>query len=70
MKKMTITLEENLINEIATIALEDGKKKTQIMREALYNYFDERSITKTVELYKTDRLKTISHNNLKEELGV
>ncbi len=34
-KKITITLEENLIEELALMALNSGKKKTQVIREAL-----------------------------------
>jgi len=34
-KKITITLEESLIDEIDTMVAESGKKKTQIIREAL-----------------------------------
>ena len=51
-KKMTITLEENLIDELSSLALETGKKKTQVVREALQDYFDVNAVTKTVQDYK------------------
>ena len=37
-KKMTITLEDELIEELSQTAKELGKKKTQIVREALQSY--------------------------------
>lgn len=37
-KKMTITLEEELIEELDATALAMGKKKAQIVREALQSY--------------------------------
>ena len=46
-KKMTITLEENLIDELSAIALDTGKKKAQVVREALQDYFDVNAVTKT-----------------------
>lgn len=69
-KKMTITLEESLIDEIDTMALESGKKKTQIIREALQDYFDMSSVTKTVTEYKMGTLKTIKHSDVRKSLGL
>jgi len=69
-KKMTITLEESLIDEIDTMALESGKKKTQIIREALQDYFDMSSVTKTVTEYKMGALKTIKHSDVRKSLGL
>ena len=37
-KKMTITLEESLIEELNQSSKTTGKKKTQIIREALHSY--------------------------------
>lgn len=37
-KKMTITLEDELIDELSETALKLGKKKAQIVREALKEY--------------------------------
>ena len=69
-KKITITLEENLIDELGNIAMESGKKKAQVIREALQDYFDVQAVSKTVQDYKMGMLKTISHQELKAELGL
>lgn len=69
-KKVTITLEENLIDELCTVALETGKKKTQVIREALQDYFDVQAVTKTVQEYKMGTMQTVSHQNARESLGL
>lgn len=69
-KKITITLEENLIEELSSVALESGKKKTQMIREALQEYLDTMSVTKTVQEYKTGVLKSVSHEDVRKELGL
>lgn len=69
-KKMTITLEESLIEELAEIAKDAGKKKTQIVREALQDYFDVMAVTKTVQDYKMGNLETISHDDVRAKLGL
>jgi metal-responsive CopG/Arc/MetJ family transcriptional regulator len=69
-KKMTITLEDSLIEELNTLSAETGKKKTQVIREALQDYFDVNAITKTVQDYKMGTLKTISHNDMRASLGL
>jgi metal-responsive CopG/Arc/MetJ family transcriptional regulator len=69
-KKMTITLEENLIDELSSFSVENGKKKAQIVREALQDYFDVNAVTKTVQDYKMGTLKTISHSDVREALGL
>ncbi len=69
-KKMTITLEESLIDEIDTMALESGKKKTQIIREALQDYFDMNAVTKTVTEYKMGTLEPIKHSDVRKSLGL
>jgi metal-responsive CopG/Arc/MetJ family transcriptional regulator len=69
-KKITITLEETLIDELAQIAQASGKKKTQIVREALQDYFDEQAVTKTVQDYKMGNLKTVSHEDVRAQLGL
>ena len=69
-KKMTITLEESFIDELSQIALDMGKKKTQVIREALQDYFDVQSVTKTVSEYKMGTLQTISHADMRKALGV
>ena len=69
-KKMTITLEDNLIDELASLAEETGKKKAQVVREALQDYFDVNAITKTVQDYKMGMLETISHDDVRASLGL
>ena len=69
-KKMTITLEESLIAELSSVALDSGKKKTQVIREALQDYFDVNSLTKTVHDYKMGRLETVSHSDVRKSLGL
>ena len=69
-KKMTITLEENLIDELSELAKDTGKKKAQVVREALQDYFDINAITKTVQEYKMGTLKTVSHKNVRASLGL
>jgi predicted DNA-binding protein len=60
---MTIPLKDNLIEEL-------GKKKAQVVREALQDYFDIHSVTKTVQDYKMGMIKTISHDDVKKSLGL
>lgn len=69
-KKMTITLEENLIDELAILSEETGKKKAQVVREALQDYFDVNSVTKTVQDYKMGLLETVSHEDVRANLGL
>jgi len=67
---MTITLEENLIDELASLSEETGKKKAQVVREALQDYFDVNAVTKTVQDYKMGMLDTISHEDVRASLGL
>ncbi len=53
-KKVTITLEE----------------KTQVIKEALQDYFDVQAVTKTVQDYKMGTLQTVSHQNVGTSLGL
>lgn len=69
-KKMTITLEENLIDELSSLAFETGKKKTQVVREALQDYFDVNAVTQTVQEYKMGTLETKSHQDIRASLGL
>jgi len=69
-KKMTITLEDTLIDELASLSEETGKKKAQVVREALQDYFDVNAITKTVQDYKMGMLETVSHNDVRASLGL
>ena len=69
-KKMTVTLEETLIEELSDLAKETGKKKAQVVREALQDYFDMNAVTKTVQEYKMGTLQTQSHSDVRDSLGV
>lgn len=69
-KKMTITLEDTLIEELNIVAGETGKKKTQVIREALQDYFDTLAVTKTVQEYKMGTMKTVSHKDVRASLGL
>jgi predicted DNA-binding protein len=69
-KKMTITLEESLIEELSMLSEETGKKKAQVVREALQDYFDVNAVTKTVQDYKMGLLKTVSHDDVRTSLGL
>ena len=69
-KKMTITLEDNLIDELASLSEETGKKKAQVVREALQDYFDVNAVTKTVQEYKMGMLETVSHDDVRASLGL
>jgi predicted DNA-binding protein len=69
-KKMTITLEDNLIDELANLSEETGKKKAQVVREALQDYFDVHAVTKTVQDYKMGLLETVSHDDVRASIGL
>ena len=69
-KKMTITLEESLIEELGEIAQSSGKKKAQVVREALQDYFDAQSVIQTVQEYKMGTMETISHDEMKAAFGL
>jgi len=38
--KITITLEESIMEELSSVVMQSGKKKTQVAKEALQDYFD------------------------------
>ena len=69
-KKITITLEDSLIEELAEVAKNTGKKKTQLIREALQDYFDIQAVTKTVQDYKIGTLKSVSHEDVRATFGL
>lgn len=69
-KKMTITLEDTLIDELDSVAVESGKKKAQIVREALQEYFDIQAVTKTVSEYKMGTMKPLSHKDVRGIIGL
>ena len=69
-KKMTITLEESLIDELNYLSKETGKKKAQVVREALQDYFDTDAVIKSVQAYKMGMLDTVSHEDVRKLLEI
>ena len=69
-KKITISLEDSLVEELAEVAKNTGKKKTKLIREALQDYFDIQAVTKTVQDYKMGTLKSVSHEDVRATLGL
>lgn len=62
-KKMTITLEESLIEELSTAAIALGKKKTQIVREALQSYLPAMQKEQLAEAWKKENAEAIAAYN-------
>lgn len=62
-KKMTITLEEELIEELSQTALQLGKKKTQIVREALHAYLPSASKKSLEEAWLKENHEAIKERN-------
>jgi predicted transcriptional regulator len=69
-KKMTVTLEEELLNKLDELADNTAKRKSQLVKEALQDYFDVQSVSQTVQEYKMGGgLKTVSHNDMRAEIN-
>jgi len=62
-KKMTITLEDELIEELSQTALQLGKKKTQIVREALQSYLPSAKKKSLEEAWKEENREAIQERN-------
>lgn len=70
-RKMTITLENEILNTLDEVALKSGKKKTQIIREALTNYLNISSIDDKKKLWEEENKETInSYNKMVDEDGL
>jgi metal-responsive CopG/Arc/MetJ family transcriptional regulator len=70
-KKVTISLEETLINELNTAAQNLGKTKTQIIREALRSYLKISSKEEKIALWEKENKDAIeSYNKMFEEDGL
>ena len=70
-KKITFTLEESLIEKLSRASVDLGKKKTQIVREALNSYLNDK--TKEQEMLKWERENAASiesYNKTVEKHGV
>ncbi len=68
-KKMTITLEEELIEELNMTAMAMGKKKTQVIREALHSYLPGMKKAQMAEEWNRTNAESIMDYNkmIKEE---
>ena len=62
-RKMTITLEENLLKELDASAILLGKKKSQIVREALTSYLKLSSKEVKIKKWKEDNKEAIADHN-------
>ncbi len=69
-KKITFTLEEGLVEKLSRFSVEMGKKKTQIVREALNDYFNRAAKADTIERWKRDNKVAMDYYNERvEETG-
>lgn len=70
-KKITITLEEELIDELDSTALAMGKKKAQIVREALQNYLPSQQKARLESEWRENNASSIqAYNERIEKHGV
>ena len=70
-RKMTITLEEELLKSLDHVALKSGKKKTQIIREALNSYLNISSKEEKIKAWEKENKEAIdSYNKMIEEDGL
>jgi antitoxin CcdA len=70
-RKMTITLEDELLTNLDEVALKTGKKKTQIIREALTIYLNISSKDDKKKLWEEENKEAIeSYNKMIEEDGL
>ena len=70
-KKMTITLEDEILTNLDEFALKNGKKKTQIIREALTNYLNISSIDDKKKQWEEENKEAIdSYNKMVDKDGL
>jgi len=70
-KKMTITLEDSLIDELSLAAKNLGKKKTQIIREALQSYLQLTSKEEKIAQWEEQNKESIeTYNKMVEDEGI
>lgn len=70
-RKMTITLENEILTNLDEVALKSGKKKTQIIREALTNYLNISSIDDKKKQWEEENKEAInSYNKMVDEDGL
>ena len=70
-RKMTITLEDEILTNLDEFDLKNGKKKTQIIREALTNYLNISSIDDKKKQWEDENKEAInSYNKMVDEDGL
>ncbi len=70
-RKMTITLEDEILTNLDEFALKNGKKKTQIIREALTNYLNISSKDDKKKQWEKENKEAIeSYNKMIDEDGL
>ncbi|MFW2612341.1 type II toxin-antitoxin system CcdA family antitoxin [Aliarcobacter butzleri] len=70
-RKMTITLEDEILTNLDEFALKNGKKKTQIIREALTNYLNISSKDDKKKQWEEENNEAInSYNKMVDEDGL
>ena len=62
-KKMTITLEEELIDELTETAKTLGKKKAQVVREALHTYLPSAKKKSLEDAWREENREAIEADN-------
>lgn len=70
-KKVTLTLEEELIEELNRSSKKSGKKKTQIVREALRSYLNIEDKEAKIKQWEEQNQEAINeYNQFIEEEGI
>ncbi|MFW0694496.1 type II toxin-antitoxin system CcdA family antitoxin [Aliarcobacter butzleri] len=70
-RKMTITLEDEILTNLDEFALKNGKKKTQIIREALTNYLNISSKDDKKKQWEEENKEAINfYNKMVDEDGL
>ncbi|WP_162984542.1 type II toxin-antitoxin system CcdA family antitoxin [Poseidonibacter antarcticus] len=70
-RKMTITLEDTLLDELDSMAISLGKKKSQIVREALNSYLNLNSKEEKIKKWQEENKDAIkNHNKRLKEHGI
>jgi post-segregation antitoxin (ccd killing protein) len=62
-RKMTITLEESILSDLDSAALSSGKKKSQIVREALTSYLNISSKEEKAKKWEEENKEAIDTYN-------
>lgn len=70
-RKMTITLEDEILSNLDSFALKNGKKKTQVIREALNSYLKISSRAEKQKQWEIENKEAIeAYNKMVEEDGL